>query len=83
MRKSKDPIIISHAPPYGYLDVVKNKLTNFKRKHAGSRILVKAIKKHHPKLVFCGHIHEGKCKAMIGKTEVYNLGIRGYKIINL
>ena len=41
------------------------------------------IKKYQPKYVFCGHIHEGEGKAKIGKTEVYNLGVAGHKIINL
>ena len=41
------------------------------------------IKKHQPKYVFCGHIHEAEGKAKIGKTEIYNLGVAGHKIINL
>ncbi|MFH1425448.1 MAG: metallophosphoesterase [archaeon] len=84
LKSIDDPIIISHAPPYGYLDVVNNKLTNFKKKHVGSKILLKAIKKHKPKLVLCGHIHEAKGKKKIGKTGVYNLGSHGdYKIIEV
>ena len=52
-------------------------------KHAGSKVILDYIKKYQPKYVFCGHIHEGEGKAKIGKTEVYNLGVAGHKIINL
>ncbi len=75
LKKTKDPIIISHAPPFGYLDIAK-------KGHRGSKILLDAIRKHAPKVVLCGHIHERKGKAIIGKTEVYNLGCRGsYKVL--
>lgn len=83
LEKDKDCILVSHAPPYGYLDVVKNEVTNFKRKHVGSKILLSAIKKHQPRIVFCGHIHEAQGKAKIGKTEVYNLGERRYIVMDL
>ncbi len=52
-------------------------------KHAGSKLILRYIKKAKPKYVFCGHIHEGKGKVKIGKAEIYNLGVCGYKIINL
>ena len=71
LKESKDPIVVSHAPPYGYVDKIKS------GKHVGSKILLKAIKKHQPPLVLCGHIHEAKGKAKIGKTKVYNLGWHG------
>lgn len=78
LKELKNPIIISHAPPYSYLDKIKS------GKHVGSKILLKAIKKHQPKLVLCGHIHEAKGRKKIGKTEVVNLGCCGdYKIIEI
>ncbi|MBU0906765.1 MAG: metallophosphoesterase [Nanoarchaeota archaeon] len=79
-------ILVSHQPPYGYLDKVSGKYgapKNWWGKHAGSKILLKAIKKYQPKYVFCGHIHEGEGHAKIGKTDVYNLGVAGHVIINL
>lgn len=81
--KNNESVLISHAPPHGYLDVVKNEYTNFKKKHVGSKILLKAIKEYQPPIVFCGHIHEAKGKAKIGKTKVYNLGERGYIVMDL
>ena len=70
-------ILISHAPPFGYLDKTK-------AVHRGSKILLRAIKKHKPKLVLSGYIHEQKGKKKIGKTEIYNLGFCGdYKILDV
>ncbi|HOC96745.1 MAG TPA: metallophosphoesterase [Candidatus Pacearchaeota archaeon] len=83
--KSLD-ILVCHQPPYGYLDKVSPKYNPPKDwigKHAGSKVILDYIKKYQPKYVFCGHIHEGEGKAKIGKTEVYNLGVAGHKIINL
>jgi Icc-related predicted phosphoesterase len=73
---NKNSILVSHCPPYGYLDKIET------GEHVGSKILLSAIKKYKPRLVLCGHIHESKGKAKIGKTIVYNLGSRGdYRII--
>jgi len=78
-------ILICHQPPFGYLDKVDfpGIPQNWKGKHAGSKLILDYIKKYSPKYVFCGHIHEGKGNVKIGKTEVYNLGVAGYKIISL
>lgn len=78
-------ILVCHQPPYGCLDKVNfpGVPEHWKGKHAGSKAILEYIKKYQPKYVFCGHIHEGEGKAKIGKTEVYNLGVAGYKIINL
>jgi len=77
LKSLDNPIIISHAPPYGYLDMTI-------LGHRGSKILLRVVKKYKPKLVLCGHIHEGKGKTRIGKTEVYNLGFDGdYKVLDI
>lgn len=73
-------VLISHQPPYGYLDKISGKYGAPKSwwgKHAGSKVVLDYIKKKQPRYVFCGHIHEGKGKVKIGKTEVYNVGISG------
>ena len=54
LHESKYSILISHAPPYNILDKIHS------GKHVGSKILLKAIKKHPPEYVLCGHIHEAK-----------------------
>jgi uncharacterized protein len=78
LKENPNSILITHNPPYEHVDVAYN------GKHVGSKIILRAIKKHQPKIVLCGHIHEAKGESKIGKTKVYNLGCCGdYKIINL
>lgn len=77
LKESPDSILITHNPPYGYVDKA------YTGKHVGSKILLNAIKKYKPKYVFCGHIHEARGKAKIGKTQIYNLGWHGdYAILD-
>jgi Icc-related predicted phosphoesterase len=77
LNENKEAILLSHAPPYGYLD------KTYSGKHIGSKILLKAIKKNKPKLALSGHVHEAKGKAKIGKTIVYNLGYHGdYAVVD-
>jgi len=86
MKNTKDPILVSHAPPYGYLDALNfpGIKKEMKGRHVGSKVVLRMIKKYKPKLVLCGHIHEGKGKVKIGKTKVINAGCRGdYFIINV
>ena len=80
----KVDILVCHQPPYGILDKVTWKAVpkHWLGKHAGSKIILDYIKKKKPRWVFCGHIHEGKGKKKIGKTEIYNMGCEGnYSII--
>ena len=79
-------ILVCHHPPFGYLDKVSGKYgapKDYIGKRAGSKVILDYIKRYQPKYVFCGHIHEGEGKAKIGKTEVYNLGVAGHKVIQL
>ncbi len=78
LRENKNSILITHNPPYGVVD------KSYNGEHVGSKIIANAIKKYNPKLVLCGHIHEAKGKAKIGRTPVYNLGERGdYAVFNI
>lgn len=75
-------ILLHHQPPHSFLDEVGGKAPkHWRGKNAGSKVILDYIKKRQPKYAFCGHIHEGEGKSKIGKTEVYNLGVGGYKII--
>jgi len=77
-------ILVCHQPPYGILDKAGiSAPKHWRGKHAGSKTILDYVKKYHPKFVFCGHMHEEEGKKKVGKSEVYNLGIAGYKIINL
>ncbi len=81
----KVDILLCHQPPYGVLDKVtfKGAPEHWRGKHAGSKVILDYIRKLQPNYVFCGHIHEGEGVKKIGNTEVYNLGVRGYKIISI
>lgn len=77
-------LLVSHQPPYGYLDKVSGKFgapRSWWGKHAGSKVLLDYIKKYSPPKVVCGHIHEGKGHVKIGKSELYNVGFNGDYII--
>ena len=75
-------ILLHHQPPYGFLDEVGGAAPkHWHGKHAGSKIILDYLKRKQPKYSFCGHIHEGEGKKKIGKTEVYNLGVAGHKIV--
>ena len=78
-------ILLCHQPPYGILDKVTAKFApkSWRGKHAGSKAILEYVKKHQPRYALCGHIHEGEGKKRIGNTDVYNLGVGGYKIIDL
>jgi len=78
-------ILLCHQPPYRVLDKVTSKFApkHWRGKHAGSKTILDYIKKNQPRYVFCGHIHEQEGRAKIGTTEVYNLGIAGYKVITI
>lgn len=78
-------ILICHQPPYRILDKVafNGAPKHWIGKHAGSKIILDYIERKQPKYVFCGHIHEGEGCKKVGKTEVCNLGVCGYKIVNL
>lgn len=78
LKELDDPILVTHAPPYKILDKT---VTNL---HIGSKILLSAISKYPPKMVLCGHVHEGKGTKKTLGTTIHNLGFRGdYKILKV
>ena len=78
-------ILLSHIPPYGVLDRVDSASipASWVGRHAGSKTILEFIRRQQPRYVFCGHIHEGEGFEKLGRTEVYNLGMGGCKIIEL
>jgi Icc-related predicted phosphoesterase len=74
---SKVDVIVSHCPPYGYLD----QLTAHSP-HIGSRELTACIVRQQPKLVVCGHVHESQGEHIIGETLVVNVA-RTWRIVDL
>jgi Icc-related predicted phosphoesterase len=82
----KIDILLCHDPPYEILDKVTSIQApkHWRGKHAGSKVILDYIKKKQPKYVFCGHIHEAKGKAQIGKTTIYNIGHSGdYLVLDI
>lgn len=78
----KVDILLCHQPPYGVLDKVgKMAPKQWRGKHAGSKTILSYIKRKKPRYCVCGHIHEGEGKKKVGKTEVYNLGCGGWKVL--
>ena len=66
----KNPIVISHTPPYGVLDIGRR----FGIKHIGSVELRNFILKYKIPLVICGHVHGyGGYVSNIGKTTIVNV----------
>lgn len=55
--KNKD-IFVFHYPPEGVFDIIKDRKNIHHGKSAGVTVFAKVIKKHKPKLVLCGHMHE-------------------------
>lgn len=84
-RFGKLDILVCHQPPYGVLDKVNfpGAPKHWQGKHAGSKTILDYARKYQPKYIFCGHIHEGEGHAKIGKTEVFNLGVAGWKVVEL
>ncbi len=78
-------ILLTHIPPYGVLDRVDSASIppNWIGRHAGSKAILEYIEQRHPDYLFCGHIHESAGFARVGKTQVFNLGAGGYRIIEL
>jgi len=63
-------IYLSHIPPLGTLDLS----IRFGIDHIGSRELLDAVNKYHPKLVICGHSHIwGGIYTKIGDTFIINV----------
>jgi Icc-related predicted phosphoesterase len=78
-------ILVCHQPPLGFLDKVTSDFApkHWKGKHAGSKVILDYIRSKKPSYVFCGHIHEGEGMRRVGKTEIYNLGVGNYKLVEI
>lgn len=69
-------VLISHAPPYGYLDVVTEKMNN---ECLGDIELKAATRKPLPAVHIFGHIHSGSGVSM--RVESYGDGTYGTGIV--
>jgi Icc-related predicted phosphoesterase len=77
-------ILITHVPPYGYLDKMSNYFENL-----GCELLRERIKEVKPKIHIFGHIHSGHGYMTNGDTHFINAAVlkenyqHGYKPINV
>ncbi|KAJ3349715.1 hypothetical protein HDU83_000333 [Entophlyctis luteolus] len=67
-----DPVdvLITHAPPYGYGDYLKNGV------HVGCRALLETVRRLQPALVVSGHVHSG-----VGTQNGW-FGLRNTRFVN-
>jgi Icc-related predicted phosphoesterase len=78
-------LLLSHQPPFGVLDKVRSNAVprSWQNKRGGSKVILNYVKQRAPRFVLCGHIHEAKGTKKLGKSVVHNLGMGGYRFINL
>lgn len=71
-------IVISHGPPYGQGDRTD------RGEYAGSKALLRALKRVQPQYAVVGHIHQGYGHYRVGKTHVKNAAVvdGGYRLRN-
>lgn len=73
-KPDKNFIFVIHYTPIGAFDKVLFENSPMYGKSAGWKPYNEAIKKHLPKLVLCGHMHEYQGKKKLGKSLVVNPG---------
>jgi uncharacterized protein len=60
-------VVVSHGPPFGYLDMTT------RGKNVGSRAAASYIRRHQPRVFVCGHVHEAAGEAQLRDTQIINV----------
>lgn len=67
-----EAVLVTHSPPLGHADVDRA------GRHIGSRAVLEAVERTHPRLVVCGHIHDAwGVRSLSGDTPIMNAGPDG------
>jgi uncharacterized protein len=67
----EDAVLVSHSPPHGIADRQQD------GRHDGSAALRDGVLERRPRIVICGHIHNGWGQSgQLGPTSVHNIGPR-------
>ena len=76
-------ILVSHQPPLDHGDRTFN-LDSGRVEHVGSRELLDAIERVRPKVVICGHVHEGFGRYEHQGIPIYNVSVvdEQYRLVN-
>jgi Icc-related predicted phosphoesterase len=61
-------VVVTHQPPFGVLD------TLYSGQPSGCRSLRRFLEDYQPDLLLCGHIHEARGEARLGRTVIVNVG---------
>jgi len=67
-------ILVSHQPPYGYGDRAFD-LDSGQERNVGSRELLAAIERVRPKIVICGHVHDGHGRYEHQGIPIHNVSV--------
>ena len=67
-------ILVSHQPPFGHGDRFQHARTG-EIEHLGSHELLAAIDRIRPRLVICGHMHDGQGRFDYHGTAIYNVSV--------
>jgi Icc-related predicted phosphoesterase len=68
LQEARRRVIVTHQPPFGVLD------TLYSGQPSGCHSLRRFLEDCQPDLLLCGHIHEARGEARLGRTVVVNVG---------
>lgn len=71
-------VLIVHGPPYGHNDMVEDH-KGVMNEHVGCWNLRETILEKKPRVVVCGHIHEGYGMSLLGSSLILNAAVCNYR----
>lgn len=68
-------IVVSHSPPYKFLDASTDKTGQYTSSHYGDVGFNHLIEKCQPRAFICGHVHSSHGHVKVRETDIYNVAI--------